>query len=364
MPTLALLQLLACTQPADKTISPDDTALTDTAAEDTGTEDTAQDSGDTGDDSGEDTGPRLTWVLDRAVTGAALALHPLDPRTGLEEIQPAWTSVGVSGDHASLPVTEPPASTFVPVDGEEGLELAMFAPLLWDDSDGDLAHDSGERFRASTRTVAVYFRGTLSPEMASLGIVLGWNALTLSTDGALPVPVRPDAIPLPLNLDPRETITFGGGVDGEADGWSLLVANPVDLSDGALDEPIHRSALTSRWSVTLEGAPPASHLVPLSDATDLLTAIELPLAWIDLDDTPGLSGGDGLMRACLLSETGEVRGVNFLWIDAVRDPSYALMFGFYDYNAGWMAAYEGGETVRVTDEDRASLYFSSACGGF
>lgn len=356
MLTLSIFSLLACS--GDKvTVSPDDTGSDDTSV-DTGDVSDTSDTSDT-QDTGWD-GPTLTWVLDAEVSGAAIALHPIDLATGFEEVGPVWQSASVSGTRASLPAMDPPAEWASPIEDFPGTTLALFAPVLWDDPNGDALHDDGEVFRASSATMVAYVGGALPPELASLGIVLGWNALTFSRSGDVPRPVPTGAIPLPLNLDPAMDITFGGTTGGEPDGWELLVA-PATMFSGGAGEPLYTAALTTPWSVTLSGAPPASHLQDFDDAGRFRGAYEMPLAWADTDEVTGLSEGDRLQNACILTADGPVL-TQILWVEPLTDALYAVQFGFMGYNAGWMAIAATGEGTRMDDATLTSLLFADGCG--
>ncbi len=356
MLTLSIVSLLACSS-GKATVTLEDTGGDDTSV-DTGD---APDTSDTSDP--QDTawdGPTLTWVLDAEVNRAAIALHPIDLATGFEEVGPAWQSASVDGMRASLPAMEPPAEWASPIEDFPGTTLALFAPVLWDDPNGNALHDDGEWFRASTATMVAYVDGTLPPELASLGIVLGWNALTFSMAGDVPRPVPTGAIPLPLNLDPAMEITFGGTTGGEPDGWELLVA-PATMFSGGSAEPLYTAALTNPWSVTLSGPPPTSHFQTFDDAGRFRGAYEMPLAWADTDATPGLSEGDRLQSACLVTVDGPALA-QILWVEPITDALFAVQFGFMGYNAGWMGMSATGEGVRMDDASLTSLLFADGCG--
>ncbi len=355
MLTLTLLSQLACT--GDKTtVTPDDTGADDTSADTADTADTSdtQDTADTGWD-----GPVLTWVLDTEVTGAAIALHPIDLATGFEEVGPAWQSAAVSGTRANLPATEPPAEWASPIEGFPDTTLALFAPVLWDDPNGNAVHDEGEVFRASTATMVAYVDGTLPPALASIGIVLGWNALTFSMRGDVPTPVPTGAMPLPLNLDPAMEITFGGTTGGEPEGWTLLVL-PATLLSGGVGAPLYAAPLTSPWSVTLTGEPPANHMQDFDDAGTFRGAYEMPIAWADTDGVEGLSDGDRLQSACVIEADGPALA-QILWVEPITDPLFAVQFGFMGSNAGWMGISASGEGVRMDDATLTSLLFADGC---
>jgi hypothetical protein len=357
MLTLSLLSLLACSDPKS------DTGGADTATDDTATDDTATDTAETG-DTGYD-GPTFKWFLGGSVEGGALALHPLDTEAGFEEVLPPWQVVAVSGNVVEMPMIDPPEELLAPIPEFPDTQLVMFTPMLWDDANGDLVHDAGEVYRASSATVVAFLAGTLSPELSALGLALGWNAFELRQTGEPPVVMPATAMQLPLNLDPRESFTFGGDVGGEADGWQLTVY-PATTFSGAEAPPLHDAALTDPWSVSLTGRPPESHIQPFEETGAFRGALEIPVAWLDADDIVGLSEGDLSMQPCYLDETGP-RQVQITWVEPISDPGFALTFGFMGYNAGWLGlvADDRGEGAPMDEAIAASLSFSSDCtGGF
>lgn len=357
MLTLSLLSLLACSDPKS------DTGGADTATDDTATDDTATDTAETG-DTGYD-GPTFKWFLGGSVEGGALALHPLDTEAGFEEVLPPWQVVAVSGNVVEMPMVDPPAELLSPIAEFPDTRLVMFAPMLWDDADGNLAHDEGEVYRASSATVVAFLAGTLPPDLAALGLMLGWNAFELRQTGELPTVMPATAMQLPLNLDPREAFTFGGDVGGEADGWWLTVY-PATTFSGGEAPPLHDAALTDPWSVELSGRPPESHMQPFDDTGAFRGALEIPVAWLDADDVAGLSEGDVSMQPCYLADDGP-RQVQITWVEPISNPTYAMTFGFMGYNAGWLGlvADDRGEGAPMDEAIAASLSFSSDCtGGF
>ena len=357
MLTLSLLTHLACSGDTSDT-NKDDTATVDTA-----TEDTALDTAETG-DTGWD-GPTFKWFLGGSVDGGALALHPLDTEAGFEEVLPPWQVVAVSGNVVEAPMIDPPAELLAPIAEFPDTQLVMFAPMLWDDPNGDLVHDDGEVYRASSATVVAFLAGSLPAELAALGLALGWNAFELRQTGEVPTVMPATAMQLPLNLDPREAFTFGGNVGGESDGWQLTVY-PATTFSGAEAPALYDAALTNPWSVALSGRPPDTHIQPFEDSGVFRGALEIPVAWLDSDDIDGLSEGDLSMQPCYLDDTGP-RQVQITWVEPISDPTFAMTFGFMGYNAGWMGlvADERGEGVPMDEEIAATLSFSMDCtGGF
>ncbi len=364
-----LLALVACS--GDKA---DDSAGTDTvdSGADTASTDTATDTADTSNDSGDtDSGDTavadggITWNLGTRVSGAAVGLFPLDVAADLGVIETPWWTTGVDGsDTVTSPGGAPDMTYARALPDFPDTTLAFFMPMVWDDANGNVVHDADERFRASSRIFGVYVDGALPAEIAALGLVLGWNALRLDTNGGLPVPFNTANVPLPLNLDARSSLTIGGTLEGFATDDDGIVVVPPEVFSTPGREPLASVDAASPWSLTLEGAPPADHMMDVDGTGALFAAVEVALSWQEADGNDGLTTYDALSLACSRVD-GQVRVVQLAWFGEVRDTRYATFLAWSDLYVGWNAMLPGeGDALRALSEDEAGelVMGDTSCG--
>lgn len=368
MTLFTLLTLVACG--ADKA---EDSAAQDSS--DTGVDtsdsasDSATDTSDTQDTSDTtDTGVvegGITWNIGTSVTGAAFGLFPLVFAADLEVAETPWWSTAVEGADRVVSTGEAPDASFAQdIPDFPDTTLAFFMPMVWDDADGNLLHDPGERFRASSRILGVYVDGALPAELASLGLVLGWNALRLDSGDGYPVPFNIANVPLPLNLDVRSTFPIGGTLEGLAlDDDGLAVLSPAMFSTPG-SAPLLTADAASPWTLTLDGAPPADHLMDIDGTGTLFAAVELVVSWQEADGNDGFTTYDAVSVACSRLD-GEVRVAQVAWFGDVRDTRYATFFAWSDLHVGWNVMLPGeGDAVRTLSEDEAGALVigDAACG--
>ena len=237
-------------------------------------------------------------------------------------------------------------------------------PMVWDDTNGNALHDTGERFRASSRILGVYVDGALPAELASLGLVLGWNALRLDTGGGLPVPFNTANVPLPLNLDERSSFTVGGTLEGLAADDEGVAVLPPEMFSTPGREPLVMADAASPWALILDGAPPADHLMDVDGTGALFAAVEIAVSWQEADGNEGLTTYDALSWACSRVD-GEVRLAQVAWFGEVRDTRYATFLAWSDLHVGWNVILPGdGDALRSLSEAEAGelVMGDPACG--
>jgi hypothetical protein len=234
--------VFACTAPeSDPKDDADtgDTADTDTADTDTADTDTADtDTADTDTDTGSNGRPAdVTFVFDEDASGRTLALYRFDALGG-DGVVEVSTAFGVTGLSQTVTLDGPPAEDLTVIDGYPNTSAAFYAPVLFGD-DGNLTLDDGEVVAGASTVTLAYIEGELPSELALYGIVLGWNALDLTT-GTAPDPHPLNAVPVPAILLPA-TATMSP-VQGERLRFPRTRPVTTEVGGRMPDELLARSA--------------------------------------------------------------------------------------------------------------------------
>ncbi len=335
---LTLVALVACGG-ADSDTAADPAVGTDTAV-DGGTSDT------------------FSYALDGEVEHGALGLFTLDFAAGMEP-GALLSAATVSGDVAAVPVRAPGSDALVPFPEDTTLSFALYAPLAWRDVDADLARDEDEAFLGSGLVVLAYFSG-VNAALEAEGYGPGWNALAMSLDGERPTVLPRDALRLPLNLVPQESLTLRGTSDGSL-GETAHVAVIATDGDSPPERILADTPATATWSLTVAGAPEPLPTGPFLQLRATPGLYGLVAAWSDTDGSGAYGLGDATVPVCADGQAGP-SALTALWIGAVTNGSDAVMMGFTGLRAGWhlMTAADGG----LTQVDASTpLRASTRCGG-
>jgi hypothetical protein len=178
------------------------------------------------------------------------------------------------------------------------------------------------------------------------------------------VPFNPANVPLPLTLDERSTFGIGGTLEGlAADDEGVAVLPPEMFSTPGL-APLATADAASPWALTLDGAPPADHLMDVDGTGALFAAVEIAVSWQEADGNEGLTTYDALSLACSRVD-GEVRLAQVAWFGEVRDTRYATFLAWSDLHVGWNVILPGdGDAIRGLSEAEAGelVMGDPACG--
>ncbi len=329
--------VFACTAPeSDPKDDADtgDTADTDTADTDTADTDTADtDTADTDTDTGSNgRSADVTFVFDEDASGRTLALYRFDALGG-DGVAEASTAFGVTGLSQTVTLDGPPAEDLTVIDGYPNTSAAFYAPVLFGD-DGNLTLDDGEVVAGASTVYLAYIEGELPSELAIYGIVLGWNALDLTT-GTAPDPHPLNAVPVPANLLPAPATMSGAG-----DGLSRVALVPGQFFDGeALPaELVFDESWDADFSASFVDAPGADHLTDFDDG--LRAALEVPTLYLDSDVSGGFSAADTVVGTLCVSSG---RGIGALWLPDVTTADVAVYWAQNRFRAGW-------NTIVVVDD--------------
>lgn len=309
----------------------------------------SEETGDTADTTDEE--PNLAWDVTGDIEDLAFSLVSLDIT---DNFAMADILVEAEASERIELYAPPPEDQLVQVEGVPGMYYAFFIGGLHTD-DGDGKWDPDEEWLGAASQMSVYIDGIVPPDVVDMGLHVGWNALVLGGESDI---VVGDPMAQPLNIAFTDALTVGGTFDdtvAESD-WvtTLSFALFSGIDAPAMDETDLESGT---WSLTLDGAPPASHFVDV-DANGSLEAPELFLAytengegWFDPNvDTPlGFACVDGLPLVGW-------------WIAPSTNITDILFMGQSAVTLGWNAlAIAGEEPVFLTEREANSAVLSTGC---
>lgn len=271
-------------------------------------------------------------VLDGA--GTTLTLAPRETqRMGAAEATfgAAWATAEVTGGRLELTVAVPPAGHFHAA--AEGVEVAVYAPVLHEDVDGDGVPGGGERVVGAGRWWPVYARST-GGDVGALGLVEGWNVVRWGNlrDGARGDPA---AVPVARNLGPVEELDLAGYALLTDGGDYGMVVWPA-TGDGDPLAVLDDERLAYSWATHLDHVPPEDHF-GLVDGVGLVGAEERVYAYLDRDHDDRFGGSDSLVyEACY-----GVASVRVAWFDVPTDAAAAVSLARRGLPGGWSAWVDG-----------------------
>jgi hypothetical protein len=292
-------------------------------------------------DSDADADAELSFVLDGALGGTALALTWAWPTEDGYLEGEVLSTAAVEGELLELSGLEVPSDALVELapDHYPGLYAAMYVPSLFEDLDEDLEVDQGEIVVGAGLVWPLWLEGEIPAEAALLGIQAGWNAIDFGQADSIDFQ-RPFDLPVSATLWPVESITIGGGLDdspspdprlsvrpGQADEHGTLV-----VMEGV--EPLADIAMgwTQPWSLRIDGPPPEDHLIP-HGASGWVGALEFLRMYLDEDGSGDLSEPDSLLDAICLGDEGAYLAYSL----PLTSPTTAFYYAWMGMPVGWAA---------------------------
>lgn len=365
-----LLLLLACNNDkAGETGAPDDTGVpqdTDTGEPvdtdtgpgpdtDTDTDTESGDSRPTGD-------ATLGFALSGDWEGTTLTLTWFDPTAGY-----AWSygdqiaSEAVSAETVEVDVTAPSTDALIELDPENapGMLVALYAPALHVDADGDGELSGDETYLGVGQIWPVWVEGDIPSAWSSAGVLEGWNALSYAAEGEPPTAGDASAIPLDAGFTLAESVTVGGTWEGgDTDGVRLVLFPGTVLAGGSVDEVLYNEPLSDPWEISLAGEPPEDHFASMDGYSGSL-ALELPYTFADNDGNEELSWGDETLYFACYGDAA----VGVAWLPPPADLQAGYLMASAGLSPGWAAlAVSGSGFTAVPEDERGALNLSDACG--
>jgi len=294
-------------------------------------------------------GADLTFVLDTTDAGYAVGLLQVDSQQNV--IGTFAAAASVEGE-ATLSLGQVPVED-LEYQADLGTEVALFLPYVFEDLDGDEAKDEDEPVVGAGDTIVAWVE-SVNGTLVLLGIQPGWNALDVSTE--TPSTYPRDNIPISVNLLPVTTLSATADVDDSlsVDGRRLAIVSGVSIDAGGALDTLSDQALTDPITFTVDGAPPASHVVEDADIEGLAT--ELPVAYIDADESGGPSEADtGQVPVC-----HDARAVVLIWLPQPTLPEQVFSYVDAGLRPGWLAFHaddieDGGAPLVQAELDALTI---------
>lgn len=197
---------------------------------------------------------------------------------GIEDVG-MLSSASLSDGSATLELLPPADVDLQVLDPEDpDLRVRYALALSFADSNENGSHDPGEVFVGGLDYGLMYVQSPTAV-MEFLGFRSGWNAFR--TLGSFTEVVDLQGLVLQPSLATVETLSISGTYD-ENYGPARAAVLPVSwFSDPGFTEVVGDTDLGSTWTMTLEGAPPASHILPADDPSLPGGALDLPFAYLD-----------------------------------------------------------------------------------
>lgn len=255
------LLFVACT--ADPEVQDSDTGSVDTQPVDTGSP------------------PADTWAMTLVSEDPTLSVVVFDFAVGASGVEGVSLldggALGTGSLELSLPAVDPtllqPFSADAPeVGARYGLALSFV------DDNGNGSPDVGETLVGGLDYTLLYLDAP-SSVMEFLGFRRGWNAFR-SVGGFTEV-VDLQGLSLSPSLAVVERMDLSGTYDLSVGPARAAVLPAAWFADPGVVEAIGDVALAETWSMSLEGAPPSSHVLPITDPVLPGGALDLPFAYLD-----------------------------------------------------------------------------------
>jgi hypothetical protein len=243
--------------------------------------------------------------------------------------------------------------------------VAAYLPALHEDGDEDGLQGPGEAYVGIGMAWPLY-AVNVPAELAMAGVVEGWNALEMEPEGEGFELHEIDDIPLEAGLWPERSASLGGRYGGDLPaGTQGLAVVPMVAFEGApISSLVHEETpLPEAFAIELEGEPPADHFYQDADL-GLAMGIEVPLAYLDVDLSGGLSAGDApTYLSCY-----DGLAVMAIWVQPPEELLSAFtaqaLSAAYGLNMGWWVGSidpRTDEPQSLGREARQNLVLDGSC---
>ena len=323
---------------------------------------------DTGSD--EPTGPQATFQLSEA-SGMKIGLVQIDLVGGDEPVDtaepqddgPRFLDTQVLSPELgseisfSHPLETPDDSVLFPIDQDITARLAMWAPFLFDDANGDDQYNDGEVIEGFSNNWLVYSTEAITP----YNISEGWGVLLMDFSEEIPMAGDIANVPLEGTMSVTETLTIGGSYD-----TSLGDRRIAFVAAQTMDSTVEMMAeipATDPWTATFSGTPPA-HFFP--DSTDFASATSLPLVY---EDTNGNGQFDmaeawssSVLSVCANTPGSDPQIVSVIYTSPITDLQAAMGASMYGLSAGWAAmTIVNDAPIFLSETERNDLVVDANC---
>jgi hypothetical protein len=316
---------------------------------------------DTDSDTDTDRSGDLTFLIDGEITGTAITLSLFNFGDQEPSVGDVMHAEAVTSATQTVTVAGPADDDLQEIDPGQFPDLmaAYYIAAVHLDTDADTEIDLEEQVVGVGSHFVVYLEN-VPADLQAFGLDEGWNALAFVEGQDFPDIGDVEGVDLPLSLFPQDSVSIGGTYGGSYDLDSTrfaAVAGPM-LEGGSVSELLVDEAGAESWSWSVEGAPPEDHFM---DVDGSYAAIELPMAYLDNDESGSFTGGDTPTSVACKDGLPAV-----LWYSpGTSDVLYAWYASSFGLNFGWQALLiddsEEGGPVFLDESDRQSLAFDESC---
>ena len=348
---MLLVLLLACG---------DDKTTSEETEETTATQSDSGDGTDTADQTEEITGTPVTFALSEAegMKIGLLRVEFTDDGMGFTDNQIVSAELGTETSF-TIGVETPDdeeLSAFIP---ENDTLIGMWAPYLFQDSNGDNTHNEGETIGGIGKTWLVYAKA----DIPGYTITEGWSAIEMTFTEDPPIARDLENVQLDANLIPGP-ITIGGSYDTTLGDRRIAIVAATTFESGQL-ETMFDEVATDPWSLTLSGIPADNHF---SQEDDFQGALGAAIVYEDRNNNGTFEGTDlqGQSTPITICFDGmggmEPRTVTILYYPAVTNPIDALNASVYGMGTGWIImANDDSQPYFPSPDEYNNLFIDANC---
>jgi hypothetical protein len=257
-------------------------------------------------------------------------------------------------------VETPEESDLSEIDPESTALLGLWAPFLFEDSNGDDAYTDGETISGFGNTWLVY----TTEDISEINVTEGWNALEMTFTEEPPITGDLTNIPLEANLKPVETLSIGGSYNADLGERRIAVLASATFENSTI-ETMADEVASDPWRLSFSGTPPESQFP--SEEEGVRMAVGAAFVYRDsngsgafeVDDLYGSS--EEIFTICYDSGT-ELQPISIVYSPSASDFQTAMYSGMVGLNAGWSALTTlDSDPVRITGADLENLVINEYC---
>ena len=255
-------------------------------------------------------------------------------------------------------VETPDASELSALIPEDDTAIGMWAPFLFQDSNGDDVYNDGETINGFTLTWLVY----ATEDIPDYNVTAGWGALEMTFTEESSTPGYLDDIPLNGNLTPVDSLTIGGSYDTSL--GDRRIAFVASDTEDETDFPLrmYDEVINDPWTITFSGTPSDEYFMNDEDGAQMIVASAM--VYVDVNDNDSLDMADvytSLVTVCNES-SGAPQPIAVMYTLPQTDLTTAMYAGMYGLNPGWsIMSSNDSEPYFLSDSERNNLVISENC---
>jgi hypothetical protein len=261
----------------------------------------------------------------------------------------------------TIGVETPDDSQLFEINSEEEARLGLWAPFLFQDSNGDDAFTEGETITGFSMNWLVY--STL--DVPEFNITQGWGAIEMTFTEEPPTSVDLENVPLDANLTVVDSVTIGGSFD-TALGDKRIAFVPIEANDASQVVAVVDEVATNPWTVTFSGAPPESHYNDGEDEFQM--AMEIPLVYEDVNGNGAFEIEDMMDESSVSTVCYDGMGgmtpqsIVAVYSSPPTDFRAAMYLRMYNLGCGWSIMINtDSDPIFLSSQDHNNMVIDSTC---